>query len=410
MHFSAKIIIHTLAAVIGVPVVAFSVARARLTSRKPDSRPRLFWGAAPIKALIYSSQAMRARGYKSDTGVIELYGNIPGSEFDHHFFADGRQQVGPRGYFENLLRAYFGFGIVICNYDIVHLYFDGGPLQRTMLAPIEHFLIKQAGRKLVLMPYGSDSFVYDRIADQGWRAALLINYQKAGRNPARIERRIRAGCRYADCVVGCLVHTVNLPRIDVWPLAWYPVDLSKFEPVAPKTDGPVRIGHAPNHRGAKGTKFLADAVRRLQGEGHAIELDLIEGVSNDEAIARIGQCDVFVDQLIFGYALAAIEAFALGKVVVTGIRRGDPNYTPFERYSYLNECPAFGASPETIYNVLKDLIDRRPTWISIGQASREFAERRHSFEASADLFEVIYRRVWHGDTIDLAALYAPRLF
>lgn len=409
MHPSAKIIVQALAAVIGIPVVAFSVAAARLASRKPNSQPRLFWGAAPIKALSYSSQAMRARGYKSDTGVIELYGNILGSEFDHHFFARGMEQHGLRGYFENLLRAYFGFSFVIRNYDIVHLYFDGGPLQRTTLAPIEFFLVKAAGRKLVMMPYGSDSFVYDRIPDQGWRAALLINYPQAGRYPEKIERRIRAGCRHADCVVGCLVHTVNLPRVDVWPLTWYPIKLENFGPVAPTIEGSIRIAHAPNHRGAKGTEFLVDALQRLRAEGHAIELDLIEGVSNDEAISRIAKCDVFVDQLVFGYALATIEAFALGKVVVTGIQPDHTSYLPFKRYSYLNECPFVAASPETICDVLRALIDRRPEWPEIGAASRRFAERRHSFEFTADLFEAVYRRIWHEETIDLAGLYRPQL-
>ena len=78
--------------------------------------------------------------------------------------------------------------------------------------------------------------------------------------------------------------------------------------------GPIRIAHAPTHFGAKGTSFVLAAIAELRAAGVAFEFDLIQGVSHDEAIARIAQCDLFIDQLLAGwYGGAAVEAMMLGK-------------------------------------------------------------------------------------------------
>ena len=53
------------------------------------------------------------------------------------------------------------------------------------------------------------------------------------------------------------------------------VDTAAIEPVPPRTEGPVTIAHAANHRGAKGTEFIIDAVDRLRAEGEDVELVLI---------------------------------------------------------------------------------------------------------------------------------------
>ena len=101
--------------------------------------------------------------------------------------------------------------------------------------------------------------------------------------------------------------------------------------------------------------------RSSRGEGYDIELDLIERVSNKRPSLRVAAADVYVDQLLFGYAMAALEAMALGKVVISGLE-DTPDYRLFRRYSYLDECPIVPASPETIADVLRDLIADRMQW------------------------------------------------
>lgn len=175
----------------------------------------------------------------------------------------------------------------------------------------------------------------------------------------------------------------------------------------PRAEGSVRIAHAPNHRGPKGTQYLLAAVDHLRQDGHDIEMVLIEGKTNDQVLEIMRDVDIFVDQLIFGYALRAIEGMALGKVVITGYEPDAPYYQPFRRFSYFDECPAIAAGPDTIYQVLGDLLGRREEWADIGRASRHYAESRHSYHSSAVLFEAIYEKIWDGQDIDLKNFYTP---
>jgi glycosyltransferase involved in cell wall biosynthesis len=149
-------------------------------------------------------------------------------------------------------------------------------------------------------------------------------------------------------------------------------------------------------------------VERLRARGHDVQLDVIERVPNDEALRRVAECDVYVDQLVAGYAYAALEGMALGKVVISAI--GDTDATRvFRRYSYLDECPIIDASVETIETVLEALIARRGEWPALGREMRAFCERRHSVRANAELWDAILRRIWNGEELNLMHLYHPLL-
>jgi len=384
-----------------IGVAALGVALAR--GRRPE-RPRLLWGVQPIISLVNLSRALSAAGYESDT--VALYPSpLYGAElFDHTPYRTTGNVV--LQFTGNQVRAYLFFVRALRRYDVFHYFFDGGILSPTPLGRLELPLLRALGKKIVLMPYGSDAFVFDTITNPLWRGGLMIEYGVLGDRAESIQRRLRRGSRRAHAIVGSLVHVASLPRWDVLPLTAYPIDTRPIDPVPPSVEGPVRIVHSANHRGAKGTDFLVGAVERLRAEGQPVELDLIERVPNSEALARVAAADIYVDQLLFGYAMAALEAMALGKVVISGIE-DTPDYRLFRRYSYLDECPIVPASPETIADVLRDLIARRDQWRQIGSASREFVERRHSYAAAADLYGTIYRRIWDGEDVDLINLYNP---
>jgi len=180
--------------------------------------------------------------------------------------------------------------------------------------------------------------------------------------------------------------------------------LSKIQPVPPSKDGSVIVCHPTNHRGAKGTNFLLKAIENLKRDGYDIELDLLEEASNQEAILRMSRADIVVDQLLAGYALAALEALALGKVVISGLE-DNYRYRVFRRYSYLDQCPIIPASPESIQEVLLNLMNSRDSWSDIGLQSRAYVERYHSFSAATAMWDAIYERIWQGKKIDLINFY-----
>jgi hypothetical protein len=70
---------------------------------------------------------------------------------------------------------------------------------------------------------------------------------------------------------------------------------------APRTGHLRSVLHAPSHRGAKGTRYLLEAIERLRSEGHAFRFTLVEGVAHEEALRRYAEGDLVVDQLLYGW-------------------------------------------------------------------------------------------------------------
>lgn len=390
--------------VLGLPIILVGMLLSAAFGRKPPKKPRILWGSQPIKALMHMARSAELAGYTCDVAVRSLSPIYSDSEWDHVVVVRTRSKELNRAL--NHLAAYIFFARALRRYEIFAFYFDGGMLQSTLLQDFEIKILKMLGKKVVLIPYGSDTWLWDHIPNLLWRAALLIDNPDAGRSSKLLERRIRNGSRLADCVLGCLVHISCLPRWDILPLTCYPVDTDALKPTYPSAAGPLRVAHAANHRGFKGTDFLIEVVRQLRAEGYEIELDVIERVTNDQVLARIAKADVYVDQLVAGYAFAALEAMALGKVVISATGETEAAQV-FRRYSYLNEAPIIPASVESIYDVLRNLTERREELVELGQQSREFCERRHSIPASSDMWDSIFRRIWFNEEIDLINYYHP---
>jgi hypothetical protein len=130
------------------------------------------------------------------------------------------------------------------------------------------------------------------------------------------------------------------------------------------------IVHAPSAPGAKGTRHVLAAVEKLRSECD-FDFQLIHGMTPLEAREWMSRCDIFVDQLIAGeYGVAAVEAMALGKPVLCYIK-------PSLIGSYPAHFPIINADPDSIAEVLRQLLKDGPRRRSAGEASRAWAEERH---------------------------------
>lgn len=156
-----------------------------------------------------------------------------------------------------------------------------------------------------------------------------------------------------------------------------------------QNSGPIKVMHAPTHRGNKGTKYIIGAIDRLFEEGYSVEKMLVENVSHNRLKEMYRECDIFVDQIMGGYGTATIEAMATGRPVVCSI------YEEFCEYvDYTEGMPIIHADPDIIYNVLKDLvvIDRQELE-KIGAESRSFAEKVHDISKTTDLLMELYKKL-----------------
>ena len=139
---------------------------------------------------------------------------------------------------------------------------------------------------------------------------------------------------------------------------------------------PLRLGHAPTHRGAKGTDLILEAAENLRKAGYEFELDLIEGLSNQEAKKRYAAIDVLIDQLYAGwYGGLAVEAMALGKPVLVYIRDGDLGFIP---EGMRRDLPFIQVTPASIETGMKLALDMpRHELLALAHRSRAYVERWH---------------------------------
>lgn len=362
----------------------------RALKRRPD-KPRLLWSGAPMPSLATTSQAMRQAGYITASLANQIYSTNVAGQFDHVLPLSKRLPLGLNtpAY---LLRAAERFIWAMFQVDIYHSFFTGGVLGHTPLQRIELPILRLAGVQSVVMPYGSDAFVYADLPDTAWARAIKEFYPRPEKQDRQVKTRIARVSAAADYVVGCIVHTANLPKVDKWTVLWYPSgDDIEMGPVGQQETGSsLRIAHPSNHRQIKGTNSLIAAVERLRERGCDIDLDVIEGVTITESRRRMAQADIIIDQLLMGYAMTAVEGLAMGKVVVSGFNRVEPLYQPFYEKSYLDQCPIITASPDTIEDVLFDLYRDRNSIATIGKKSRVYYNMFHANKPCVELFKGIY--------------------
>jgi hypothetical protein len=155
---------------------------------------------------------------------------------------------------------------------------------------------------------------------------------------------------------------------------------------------------AVNGRNIKGSGAVVAAVERLRTEGMNVRLEFVSKVPNRDVRFIQAQADVVVDQLNHGrYGATAREGMMLGKPTVCYINRNEPG--PGDDLQSIRECPLVSANEETIYDVLKSLLQDPDRRRRIGGASRTYALKWHSIDACAARFERVYDAVMAGEPV-----------
>jgi len=146
-----------------------------------------------------------------------------------------------------------------------------------------------------------------------------------------------------------------------------------------------------NNINIKCTHIYLPLIEKLRKEGYQIELVSPIDVPNKVVRYYQAQSDICVDMLTFGWFGGNIrEAMMLGKPCVCYLRPEWLESVKKEIPGYIEELPVISATPNTIYSVLKDLIEHPEKRKKIGQKSREFALKWHSSQSAARRFDIIY--------------------
>jgi glycosyltransferase involved in cell wall biosynthesis len=378
---------------------------AALPTRK---RTLLVWGSDPLLSNKYWSRAMQAAGFESET-IME--GNFPilqKDDFDSYF-----KEMAPL-WLPHLARM--GIGTVhalihvLRHGRVLHTSFQGFALNRTIYWQLEPLLLRLAGVRTIVIPFGADAYLYSKTIDPSLRYGLLASYPDLARGEDAIQCRVRYWVRRADAVVAGLM-VDGIGRWDVTTNCPFCIDIAQWTGKAhygrgDGSSGAVRILHTPNHRGFKGTEFLIDAVERLRAEGLDLELVTLEKVKNSEVKTTMQSVDILAEQFIAtGYAFSGIEGMASGLPVLANLDH--EAYTRvFRRYGFLDECPILSSPPERLADNLRLLIRNPALREELGRAGRAYVEKYHSYAAAQYMFGSIYRK-FDGEEVDLINLFHP---
>lgn len=224
---------------------------------------------------------------------------------------------------------------------------------------------------------------YSRFTRRGAMRKPLVIHHHGTMYRIGYEKHLQEAAAWrATAIVSTLDLQAIAPDRTEWVPAAYSLDELASYRAARQDDGVLRVAHAPTNRPIKSTDALIAAVDKLKREGAAIELDVIEGVSNVECLRRKAQADVYVDQVLLGYGCNAVEAWGLGLPVIAGV---DPELAPVRMRQRIpantrdlmietwGALPFYEASEASLYDALVAMMDAplRAKWADIGAAHFE---------------------------------------
>jgi glycosyltransferase involved in cell wall biosynthesis len=370
----------------------------------------------------YLSRALRKLGWKAD--LLDWDDN-PASQIYYH----GRDFKFSYGRRRDILRHLWFYLRAVWSYDVFH--FTGahnmqfGGLVQSFFAKwfgpgSEVKLLKRLGKKVVYSSNSClDGVAQSSFASWGDRPVCLDCPWRERPDICSDERNLEWG-RFRNSVADYLV-LMGGNRIDynedprcheapeyycLDPDFWRPdlkVPAKNLLPISGET---VKIYHGvgnfesrtgASQRNIKSSHIYMPLIEKLKREGYDVEVMFFTNVPNTEVRFYQVQADIVVDMLTFGmFGATAREAMMLGKPVVCYLRPEWMDQMRAEVPEYVDELPVVSATPDTVRDVLVDLIENPGKRREIGRRSREFAVKWHSADAAARRFDVIYRNLMAG--------------
>ena len=384
-----------------------------LAKRRRQTEPRLVWGIDPLISNKYWSEALKEAGYHSTTLMSGVYAINKTADFDIYFDSLFQRYLKVRfvRLFVVRCRYYLIFLYSLKHFDIFHIPLHGFVLRFTFLKFQEAQLLKFAGKKVIVLPYGGDFYRYSEVDDVSLRHALLKSYPDPARNEYQFKKQLNYWVRRADIFLPTF-QVDSVGRWDLFPFSALSINTDAWPQKSQYsnsdgTSGSVKIIHTPNHRGFKGTEFIIQAIRELKDEGLKIDFILVEKRTNDEVKSLMQNADILVEQIVAtAYALSGIEGMVSGLPVLSNL--DNEFYTrAFRRYSFLNECPILSTTPENVTANLRLLVTNPGLRKELGMAGRAYVQKYHSYQASQFMFGNIYDKIWRASSVDLMNMYDP---
>ena len=344
------------------------------------------FGPQPLLNHVYSVQALRRLGFTAESYCVRPY-HIT-RNFDHILIEDPPgllASLPPRILWVRLA----GFAWSLRRFQALAISCHGGLLgDIPVLRCLEPMLIRLAGVRTIIMPYGSDVQHLDRNPTVRFREALRVDYPGIETTAPKIRTQVQRWSTHGDVVINGCDWIDYLDRRDVLTLGHFALDTDAMisreawnAPASFNEDRPLRLLHAPNHPAVKGTAALRAAVERLQEEGLPLTLEIIQDRPNEEVLEAILRSDLVVDQLVIGwYAMFALEAMDSSRAVACHIREDLEQVYIEAGIIEAGELPHLRANEETIEDLLRSVLADPKQLEHAASRGRPFVEAHHSLQ------------------------------
>lgn len=271
---------------------------------------------------------------------------------------------------------------------------SGPPSSRRVLREIRE--MQQRGLQVALLFHGSDIREVGKHARREHNSPFQDQNSVLSKSLRSVVRRNRAVLNQVP-TIPTFVSTpdllIDLPEAELVPVipeSRYLKTADGTDATTPVTDRVPRVVHIPSRSSLKGTEGIRDNLLALN-EKRIIEYKELSGLSRDEVWNEIDRADIVLDQFTLGsYGVAAVEAMALGKIVVSHVSKQVRREIK-SRFSV--ELPIIESAQEDVGKVV-DQIARR--WldndaqsadkIKYDRAGRKFVRTVHSGRQSAEAF------------------------
>lgn len=185
------------------------------------------------------------------------------------------------------------------------------------------------------------------------------------------------------------------------PEVWRPDLPIPSEHRIERRTGQQRLYHAVGNAGErvaadtrqslKSTHLWFALTERLRSEGRDVDLFYATDIPNRDVRYYQLQSDIVCDMLTLGWFGANIrEAMMLGRPAVCYLRPSWQEQVRELAPGYVEALPVVNATPETVHDVVCELLDDPERRGELGEAGREFALKWHSAQAAARRFDAIY--------------------
>ncbi|MHB8693429.1 MAG: glycosyltransferase [Solirubrobacteraceae bacterium] len=384
--------------------------------RTPTRKGRVLFVGQSYYHAWYLSRELRKLGWKAD--VLNWDPN-PASDIYYHgedfrLTYDGR----------HALRHALFYARSIPRYDIFHFSnINGFSFSNTLTNMVkkrfgetsEIELLKRLGKKIVYSHSGCRDGVLQSSFDAWgpeptceicpWKSQPLVCSDDLNRAWGELRNGL---ADYQVTAGGNIVDFNDDPRVHEVP-EFYCLDENFWRPnlEVPETfrlsypPGTTKLYHAvgnaatrvtgPRKQSLKSTHIYFPLVEELRAEGRNVELMYFTDVPNRDLRYYQVQSDVVCDMLTYGWFGAnAREGMMLGKPVVGYLRPAWVETVRRDVPGYVEELPIVTATPETVREILLELIDDPAKRRELGERGREFALKWHSSRAAAARFDKIY--------------------